>query len=73
MEVFAGSLFVCQSKAMKSMDPGSTYKVTTVNKVPLITRYVPTTHNMAKRLGKVGGRKRGFVCYMYYNYKVTER
>ena len=61
-----------QGKAKKSWDPGNTYAVRVGNKVPFITRCGPTTHNMAKKLRKVGGRKGIFVCYMHYNDKVTE-
>ena len=60
-----------QGKARKSWDLESTYAVRIV-KVPFITRYVPTTHNMAKKLAKVGGRKGVFACYMYLKYNVTE-
>ena len=61
-----------QGKARKGWDPGSSYAARMVNKVPLITRFVSTTYNMAKKPGEVGGRKLVFVCFMYYYYKVTE-
>ena len=64
--------FVFQGKARKGLDQESTSAVGVVSNVPLITKYVATTHNMAKKLGKVGGRKGGFVCCVYYTDKVPE-
>ena len=40
--------------------------LTVLNKVLLQTRYVVTTHNIAKKLGKVGGRKGVLVFNIYY-------
>ena len=51
---------------------GNTYAVRVVNKIPIFTRSVPATRNMAEKLGKVGGSRGTFVCYVHYNDKVTE-
>ena len=59
-----------QGKARKGWDLGNTYAVRVLYKVPFSTKL--TTHSMAKKMGKVGGRKEIFVCYMNYNDKVTE-
>ena len=51
---------------------GSNYAVGVLNNVSLQTRYVPTTHNTAKKVGKAGDRKEVLVCYMYQTHNVTE-
>ena len=62
-----------QGKTRKVWELRSTYAVAVMNKVsPLMTRYVLTTHNTAKKLGKISGRRKDFVCFMYYNDKVTD-
>ena len=59
-------------KSQEGLHPSSTHAVKVVNKVPHQTRYLPTTDNVAKKVGKVDGRRGILVCYMYYNDNITE-
>ena len=51
---------LCFKEKQEGLDLRNIYAVILVHKVPLITKYCLTTHNMAKKPGKVGGRK-GFL------------